>query len=86
MTAVTFLGKSVGNKAACNALTVPCASFYRNRMNNGLSRNTTRSAPPLALSTTERQAVLDVAHEKRFWDSSPYQIYATLLDEGKYLG
>ena len=45
-----------------------------------------RPAPPLALSPIERQTIFDVAHEQRFWDATPYQMYATLLDEGQYLG
>lgn len=85
MTAVTSLGESVGKKAACSALTVPRATFYRSQEKKDLVENCSRPAPPLALSEDERQAILDAAHEKRFWDSSPYQIYATLLDEGKYL-
>jgi putative transposase len=37
------------------------------------------------LSCLERQQVLDLLHSPRFADSSPAQIYATLLDEGRYL-
>jgi putative transposase len=37
------------------------------------------------LSRLERQQVLDLLHSQRFVDSSPAQIYATLLDEGRYL-
>lgn len=37
------------------------------------------------MSETERQAVLDVLHEPRFVDRAPAEIYATLLDEGRYL-
>jgi putative transposase len=33
----------------------------------------------------ERQAVIDVLHEKRFMDKAPAAIYAALLDEGRYL-
>jgi putative transposase len=33
----------------------------------------------------ERTAVLDVLHEPRFCEQSPAEVYATLLDEGKYL-
>lgn len=85
MATVTSLGKSVGKKAACNALTVPRATYYRHNGDKSDIRACQRTAPPLALSPEERQAVLDISHEKRFWDSSPYQIYATLLDEGRYL-
>lgn len=37
------------------------------------------------MSCQERQQALDLLHSPRFADSSPAQIYATLLDEGRYL-
>ena len=40
---------------------------------------------PRALSSDERQAVLDLLHSPRFCDVSPAETYATLLDEGTYL-
>ena len=33
----------------------------------------------------ERDSVLGVLNSERFWDQAPGEIYATLLDEGKYL-
>jgi putative transposase len=44
-----------------------------------------RPRPPLALSNQERQMVIDTLHSDRFYDLSPYQVYAQLLDEGRYL-
>jgi putative transposase len=44
-----------------------------------------RPTPKRALSRQERQQALDLLHSPRFADSSPAQIYATLLDEGHYL-
>ena len=41
--------------------------------------------PPRALSTAERQRVLDALHEPRFVDQAPAEVYATMLDEGRYL-
>jgi putative transposase len=38
------------------------------------------------LGDHERQAILDAAHSERFCDKSVREIYATLLDEGIYLG
>jgi putative transposase len=38
-----------------------------------------------ALSPVERQAMLDILHEARFVDQAPAEIYAILLDEGRYL-
>ena len=40
---------------------------------------------PRALSATEREAVLSLLHDERFLDRSPAEVYATLLDEGRYL-
>ncbi len=37
------------------------------------------------MSAAERQAVLNILHEARFVDQAPAEIYATLLDEGRYL-
>lgn len=81
MPSLLSLRQQVGTKAACHALNVPRASFYRQFKPKAAPA---KAAPPLALSPEERQAVLDVAHEQRFWDLSPYQIHATLLDEGVY--
>ena len=43
-----------------------------------------RPSPPRALSSYERQGVLDILHADRFADKAPQEIYATLLDEGEY--
>jgi putative transposase len=40
---------------------------------------------PRALTEAERTEVLAVLHEPRFMDLAPAEIYATLLDEGRYL-
>ena len=41
---------------------------------------------PRALSQAERHAILDVLHSERFVDIAPAEVWATLLDEGVYLG
>ena len=41
---------------------------------------------PRALSQAERHAILDVLHSDRFVDMAPAEVWATLLDEGVYLG
>lgn len=43
-----------------------------------------RSRPPRALSDAERQAVRDLLNQPRFADQAPAEVYATLLDEGRY--
>lgn len=93
MDATTTLVPTVGVQAACLALGVPRASFYRWRATpaapaSGLATARPAGPPgghPRALSAAERQAVLDVLHSPRFCDVSPAETYATLLDEGLYL-
>ena len=38
------------------------------------------------MSAAEQQAILDVLHSDRFADLAPAEVWATLLDEGVYLG
>jgi putative transposase len=76
----------VGKKAACEALRIPRATLYRYHGDKGQpeQQNAQRPLPPLALNPEQRQAVIEVLHCERFCDDTPYQIYATLLDEGHY--
>ena len=85
MDATVSLSRMIGKKPACDAMAIPRATFYRYQGKRSVTNICRRPAPPLALSPKERQAILEVAHEKRFWDATPYQMYATLLDEGRYL-
>jgi transposase InsO family protein len=78
------LAPTAGTRAACLALGLPRATFYRQRSPDR-SLPTSRPRPPLALSELERRAVLAVLHSERFVDAAPRQIYATLLDEERYL-
>ena len=50
------------------------------------ARRAPRPRPPLALDAQERQALLDTLDSERFCDCAPAAVYATLLDEGRYLG
>ncbi len=85
METAATLSNDIGKKAACKALDVPRSTFYRNMTTAETQQKKERPAPPLALCRAEQQQVLDNLHEERFWDSNPYQVYATLLDEGTYL-
>lgn len=84
MNAVFDLSRQTNTKAACAALGMPRATFYRQTALGISARNAERPAPPLALSEAEEQRVLDALHEPRFRDFTPYYVYATLLDEGVY--
>jgi putative transposase len=126
MTGAAELAPPVGVTAACRAVGVGRASFYRPARQSVAAaeraaspappsalppredavgrpdelavadvvpvapdRSAPASAParahPRALGAAERQAVLEVLHSPRFRDAAPASVYATLLDEGRYL-
>ena len=84
MQAVAELGPRLGVAPTCAALEVARASFYRQQQPRPEPRP--RPTPPRALTEGDRQAVRDTLHEPRFVDLAPAQVYATLLDEDRYLG
>jgi putative transposase len=82
---VDELTSVVGTRPACRALGAAVATVYRHR-NPPPPRPPARREPPArALSDDERAAVLAELHSERFVDSAPAQVWATLLDEGRYL-
>jgi putative transposase len=84
MPVVQELGSEVGVQAACRALEVASASYYRwCRPSPGEPQS--RPRPPLALSASEEQNVLAVLNSERFVDVAPAEAYARLLGEGSYL-
>ena len=84
MNAAEELAEHVGIRAACEALGVARATFYRHRQPSGASSEPSAAFSPRALDAGERQAVLDTLHSPRFLDQAPQEVYATLLDEGVY--
>jgi putative transposase len=83
--AVAEVEPLVGTAPACRALGASRASLYRRRTPPEPRAPRPRPAPARALSGAEREAVLEQLHSERFVDSSPAQVWATLLDEGTYL-
>jgi putative transposase len=86
--AVTKLESVIGTKAACASVGRARATHYRRRAPKPdpvVVTERRRRAQPRALSDPERAAVLEVLHSDRFVDESPATVYATLLDEGRYL-
>jgi putative transposase len=75
----------VGTRPACRALGAAHATIYRRRRPPEPRPPRRRPVPARALSQAEREAVLAELHSERFVDCSPAQVWATLLDEGRYL-
>jgi putative transposase len=70
---------------ACAALDMPRATLYRHLKLKMPKAAASSLRSRRRLSEPERQAVLDVLHQPRFADQPPAQVYAKLLDEGRYL-
>jgi len=89
--AIAELAPALGVRAACDAVGAAQASYYRRHRS---SPAPARSAPiphrdrpqPRALSHAEQQAILHELHSGRFADLAPAEVWAILLDEGRYLG
>ena len=75
---------TLGVAPICQALAIPRASYYRWHQPNACGPAPPRPVPR-ALPAAERQHVLAVLNDARFADLPPAEVYATLLDEGKYL-
>jgi putative transposase len=89
--AVAELTAAVGVRAACDALGVAQASYYRRHRTSPPPQHPVAVAhqdrvQPRALSPAEQQAILEVLHSQRFADLAPAEVWAILLDEGTYLG
>ena len=84
MAIVTDQKAILGVAPACQALAVPRATYYRRQHPKASSPGTPRRVPR-ALPPAERQQVLALLHDERFADLPPAEVYATLLDEGKYV-
>ena len=81
----------IGATDACLAAGRARATHYRRHR---VSPARARTVPvahldrpqPSALSALERADILAILHSERFCDAAPAQVWATLLDEGIYLG
>jgi len=70
---------------ACQALGVPRSGLYRQRRVTEPQGIAEATLSPRALPPTEKAEVRQVLNSDRFQDQAPREVYATLIDEGKYL-
>ncbi len=75
----------VGTAAACRGSGKSRASHYRRLAPPVLGPPVPRGTPANALSEEETAELLAVLRSERFCDLAPAQIWAILLDEGRYL-
>jgi len=81
---VEILAQRVGVKTACEALSLPRSSCYAARQPR-VRQHHAPVTPPRALCADEKVAVRETLDSERFADQAPREVFATLLDEGRYL-
>jgi len=86
MALITAQRATLGVAPVCAALAVPRATYYRWQQPRGAAEAPEPARRiPRALPPEERQHVLAILNDDRFADLPPAEVYATLLDEGKYV-
>ena len=83
MSTVARLAPAIGTAKACASLGIARATHYRQR--HPKIPKPIRRTSPLQLADEERANVLDTLMSPRFVDYPPAQVYAIMLDEGRYL-
>jgi putative transposase len=81
-----LVARGVPRQRACHALGCARASHYRRRRPPLHGPPAPRARSHRALQPCEQAEILATLNSERFCDQAPAQIWATLLDEGTYLG
>jgi len=84
MAIVTEHQATLGVAPVCRALAVPRATYYRWRTPKASVPVPPRRGPR-ALPPEERAQILALLNDDRFAELPPAEVYATLLDEGKFV-
>lgn len=83
--AVSKLRKVIGVKKAAALFSLPRSSFYSAPIPREQQRRRGGGQQPSALNDDERNEIREVFHADNNVDKTPYDVYASLLDEGRYL-
>ena len=73
----------MGITHACQYVGISKSTYYRSQCAQKVHTRENRNAR--RLSSTKRAEILDVLNSEQFMDLPPRQIWARLLDEGRYL-
>lgn len=78
--------KDVAIAALCDSLQMSRATLYRNHGSEPQEvMDHLKEQPHNALDTAQRKKIVDILHSEQFVDSTPYEVFYTLLDEGQYI-
>jgi putative transposase len=83
--AVEQLAQTVNLCQACAVLGVPRSAIYRARRSPLAAPPAPKTWPARTLSLAERESVRQTLNSQRFQNDAPREVYATLLDEGRFL-
>jgi len=95
-----LLEAGISQRQACRSTSTSRASWCRWRKRAKMSLPPAEALPPVApdlrlvrsgvqphaLTPAERESILALCNSERFCNSAPRAIWASLLDEGRYLG
>ena len=84
MQTVQRVAPELGVTATCAAFGVARSTYYRHRQVRFGPRKR-RPSPPRRLPDSERKQVLTVLNQPHFVDLAPAEVYAKLLEQGRYL-
>jgi putative transposase len=84
MAAVIEAAPKLGVTATCAAFGVARPTYYRKRAPM-FGPKPPRPSPLRRIGEPERKAVLATLHEPRFIDQAPAEVFATLIEEGRYV-
>lgn len=79
-----MIGQALQIAFVCDGLGIPRSSYYAS-IKPVVEKARTSRPSHRALGETERSEVVETLHSARFVNHAPATIFATLLDEGKYL-
>lgn len=83
MSLVNRESEKLGVGPVCKAIGLARSTYYR--WLTPVHGPPKRRSHPRGLSQAEKAEVLDVLHEERFIDLAPAEVWATLIDEERYL-
>lgn len=81
----THQGNGIPVDTLCAALSIPRATYYRHLSSDRQTKSKRLKSPKNALSEKEKQRVLELLHDERFVDKTPYEAFNALMDDGEYL-
>ncbi|MDN5355003.1 MAG: putative transposase, partial [Candidatus Cloacimonadota bacterium] len=83
---VNNLSEKIGTKTACDVFGLPRSTYYYQlEPEVQVDFPSKRKSPNFAYSQQEKQEILNIMNSDIYLDQTPYEIYASQLDEGNYL-